>query len=137
MLLFNIYIKFTVRKSNGFKSRPSHKCDECEYCCTRSNSLARHKLTHSNKRPFKCDVCEFKFDEGDTLHFAICQRLRCPFLSKVQMITDLFLQICLHLYGTYHLVASVIGSRDKPCECIFSVVVLMVNDISTRLTSHH
>ena len=42
-----------------------------------------HKLTHSSKRPFKCDECEFKCDEGDTLQFAVCQRFRCPFLSKV------------------------------------------------------
>ena len=28
------------------------------------------------------------------LHFAVCQRLRCPLLSKVQIVTKLFLQIC-------------------------------------------
>ena len=41
------------------------KCDECEYCCTQSCTLARHKLIHSSKRPFKCDECEFECDEGD------------------------------------------------------------------------
>ena len=31
---------------------------------------------------------------------SLSQRLRFPFLSKVQMVTKLFMQICLHLYGT-------------------------------------
>ena len=49
-----------------FESRPSHsgerllKCDDCEYCCTRSGSIAILKLTHISQRPFKCDDIEFK-----------------------------------------------------------------------------
>ena len=54
-----------------FEWRPSHsgerpfRFDECKYCCTRSSSIARYKLTHSSKCPFKCDECEFQCDEGD------------------------------------------------------------------------
>ena len=109
-----IYIKFTVRKSRGFDSTPFHSSERPYKCAVLK--LARQPNTTiftAAKRPLQCGECEFKGDEGDTLHFAICQSLRCPFSSKVQMITNLYLQICLHFYGPSRRVALVIDTSDK------------------------
>ena len=29
-----------------------HKCDQCEYSCKSTADLERHKLTHTNEKPF-------------------------------------------------------------------------------------
>ena len=41
-----------------------------------SSSLARHELTYSSNRPFKCVECEFKCVEGDVCSTTNCQPTR-------------------------------------------------------------
>jgi hypothetical protein len=42
-------------------------CDICEYRCTSSPILSRHKRLHSIDRNFGCDKCKFRFSRRDTL----------------------------------------------------------------------
>ena len=44
--------------SNRQKKIRSFQCDQCEYKCTATSKLTRHKRTHSKEKPFKCDQCE-------------------------------------------------------------------------------
>ncbi|XP_023239754.1 zinc finger protein 224-like [Centruroides sculpturatus] len=50
---------------NEMKSSPRngkvHACKICGKECKLKNSLLRHKLTHSEDRPFKCDICNKSF----------------------------------------------------------------------------
>lgn len=43
------------------------ECNECGKSFTRITHLKRHKLTHSDERPFHCDICEKRFRRADHL----------------------------------------------------------------------
>ena len=121
-LYFGIFVTLTVPRYSQFKIRDldnvgkrSYKCDGCEYCCTQSSSVARRELTHISNCPLKCDECVFKCYEGDTLHFATCQRLRSAahLRPKCKWSLSCSWQICLYFYGTGRRVALVIDFSDK------------------------
>ncbi|KAG1661715.1 Zinc finger protein 62 [Nymphon striatum] len=44
-----------------------HKCDICQKIFNRSGCLTRHKLTHTNEKPFECHVCHKCFSRSDSL----------------------------------------------------------------------
>ena len=79
------------------------------------------RLSHSGKQPFRCDMCDYGFESKPS------QDGERPFLSNVQMITKLFLQICLHLYGMRSRVALVI------ITCIYCTLVSFVMFWHTRM----
>ena len=35
------------------------KCDQCEYRTGDHNSLRRHKMRHNGERPYKCSLCPY------------------------------------------------------------------------------
>ena len=35
-------------------------CQECGYTSQNSRDLKRHMIQHTGKKPFKCNLCEFK-----------------------------------------------------------------------------
>ena len=43
------------------------KCDLCEYKAMNINTLERHSRVHTGERPFECDQCEYKAKEKGTL----------------------------------------------------------------------
>ena len=134
---FSRFSQFKIRDLENVGYR-LYKCGGCEYCCTQSRSLAKHELTNSSKRPLKCDDCECKCDEGDTLHVAICQRLRCRSGLKCEwpLICSCRFANSSTAQAVNLLLLSILAT-SVPFECIFAMAVLVVDDISTGLTSHH
>ena len=57
----------TVNKRGAKRKRTQHECDVCEKSFSRSGSLKRHMLIHTNERPYECDVCEKAFRESGHL----------------------------------------------------------------------
>ena len=190
-------------KRQRVESRPSHSdecpimCNKCEYCSSPSSSLAWHKHSHISKGSFKCDVCEFKCDEGEICSktnranssqacmpskycftcqcpirlspplnciafqgdakvltielflsflkfkfirnsivktsklshaaFRVCQRLRCPFLCKAQMVTTTRVRTWCHYFSfkfenKVHLTTTCLRSHQQhPCRILVSI----------------
>ncbi|KAI8738678.1 zinc finger protein Xfin [Biomphalaria glabrata] len=46
-------------------SKPAHICFECGYIAVTKTMLQRHKLTHTDVKPFKCEQCEKAFKRRD------------------------------------------------------------------------
>uniref|UniRef100_A0A182PX19 C2H2-type domain-containing protein n=1 Tax=Anopheles epiroticus TaxID=199890 RepID=A0A182PX19_9DIPT len=44
-----------------------HQCDACGVRFKQKIDLARHKLRHEGKRPFRCDICDATFTQKGTL----------------------------------------------------------------------
>ena len=69
----------------GFQTSAVDKKYECHTCCKtfqRKYHLKRHQLIHSDKRPFKCDLCKEGFNDKSSLR-AHCRRLTpCSTESK-------------------------------------------------------
>ena len=69
----------------GFQTSAVNKKYECHYCCKtfqRKYHLKRHLLIHSDKRPFKCDLCKEGFNDKTSLRVH-CRRLTpCSTESK-------------------------------------------------------
>jgi len=36
-----------------------YNCDECDYVCTTSGALTKHKRKHTGEKPFNCDQCDY------------------------------------------------------------------------------
>lgn len=56
----------TLQTNESVSSDP-HQCDVCSKVFTRVTHLKRHKLTHSDERPFVCDICDKRFRRADHL----------------------------------------------------------------------
>ncbi|CAL6348557.1 unnamed protein product [Bathycoccus prasinos] len=57
----------TFIKKGVKRKRTQHECDVCEKSFSRSGSLKRHMLIHTNERLYECDVCEKAFRESGHL----------------------------------------------------------------------
>lgn len=53
------------------------ECDQCSKTFARVAHLKRHKLTHSDERPFVCDICEKRFRRADHLREYIYVHSSC------------------------------------------------------------
>jgi len=53
-------LKEILDDSDGYVPPKTHFCQYCAKAFNRPNRLASHMLTHTNERPFKCEVpgCE-------------------------------------------------------------------------------
>ena len=55
-----LYHRTTVR-GHGYSGKP-FECEVCQACFARSDSLARHMYSHSDKKtPFQCKLCPASF----------------------------------------------------------------------------
>jgi len=36
-----------------------NKCTECDYACSRADTLKTHMRTHSGEKPYKCSECDY------------------------------------------------------------------------------
>ena len=100
----NAYASATSASNDSNRDLPAvanvrtRVCAERKYCRTQGSSPARYKLTRRSTRPFRCDECEFECDKPCRAAFRRTSASPLP-LSELQMITMLYLQICLHLCG--------------------------------------
>ena len=46
----------TVNKKGVKRKRTQHECDVCEKMFDRPSGLVKHMRTHTNERPYECDV---------------------------------------------------------------------------------
>lgn len=53
------------QKSSAHKTQSRIQCDECATYVSSLKLLRRHKLKHSDERPFKCDFCDMAFYRND------------------------------------------------------------------------
>ena len=59
------------------------KCEECLKVLSSSSSLAAHKLTHSTRKPWVCDICNRGFNQKAKLKEHINRHLNeRPFVCK-------------------------------------------------------
>ena len=51
----------TATKKAAKRKRGQHECGVCGRMCTTPSHLATHMRTHTNEKPYECDVCEKAF----------------------------------------------------------------------------
>ena len=56
------------RKRHEGPMPKNHKCDRCEYAFDTKYKLERHKVVHSNVKPFECDWCGQKFTQVGSMN---------------------------------------------------------------------
>lgn len=54
-------------------------CDICGSSFTQSYSLVKHNRIHTGDRPYKCDVCEMKFYSSDHQKRHMRTHVNCNF----------------------------------------------------------
>ena len=101
----------SMSTDSNWKLRPPHtgerpyECDECEYSCTRSCSLARYNPTRYSKSSFNCDDCEFRV-------YAALSCLNCiTIYSYIHFCTH----SCLCLFSFAFLVCFLSVSQSVAC----------------------
>ena len=45
----------------------THKRTQCDYCCSRSEHLKIHKQIHTDEKPYKCDQCDYCCSQSGSL----------------------------------------------------------------------
>jgi hypothetical protein len=66
------FFEGTDEGTDGYASpsplqRQKHECPHCEKCLDTKYKLARHVRTHTGEKPFKCEVCQVRFNQKSSL----------------------------------------------------------------------
>ena len=54
-----------IMKGDGFQyvDSPAYRCKFCEKSFPRKGAREMHERTHTGERPFRCDVCGWRFTQ--------------------------------------------------------------------------
>ena len=87
-----------------------YECDVCEKRFTQSGSLKAHMRIHTNEKPYECDVCEKRFRQSGDLK-STCVFTRTRNRTNVMCARSVFVNLD-HLKRHMR-----IHTNEKPYEC--------------------
>ncbi|XP_031633716.1 vascular endothelial zinc finger 1-like [Contarinia nasturtii] len=59
--------KVPTKIRSAKKSPIIHRCDQCNYATSRIGHFYRHKLTHTDQKPYQCHRCFKNFNRSDNM----------------------------------------------------------------------
>ena len=61
------HLKAPKRTHNKRTGDKPFTCDECNYKCSRSSHLERHKRRHTGEKPYECEECDWRCTQSGNL----------------------------------------------------------------------